>query len=366
VKVARTSFKGAVLDVLRDFSPVQQEEEEEVEVQPLPMKQIPIKLDLNTLLGNGYQSEQNSVQEETVSVKTTTTNDIPRFEDWIFFEGLVGKYDWSFKLSDENSPLGQVRQLKAYENIAEMTDVHVQALSKKLLQHVNNSRFRGDLEGFVRQRFGKTQERYVASRRVMALVQSREFLCQLPSNFVSVLLSVEAHLNEDVQEDLYKYILRACKYLAVMDSKNERLPAVKPRAGMATTNEDWHPVRSHKTLDEVLADAGVKDALLHLANMSSPHEMYPLARSMDRTINMHTGPTNSGKTFKAIEALKTAKRGVYCAPLRLLAWEVHEKLCEAGVPCNLLTGQEKVIVPGANHSACTVEMASSVIYLFTL
>ena len=35
------------------------------------------------------------------------------------------------------------------------------------------------------------------------------------------------------------------------------------------------------------------------------------------------GPTNSGKTHAALQALKSAGTGVYCGPLRLLAWEVR-------------------------------------------
>jgi len=38
------------------------------------------------------------------------------------------------------------------------------------------------------------------------------------------------------------------------------------------------------------------------------------------------GPTNSGKTKHAIEALLQAKKGLYLAPLRLLAWEITETL----------------------------------------
>jgi hypothetical protein len=58
------------------------------------------------------------------------------------------------------------------------------------------------------------------------------------------------------------------------------------------------------------------------------------------------GPTNSGKTYNALQALKAAPRGVYCGPLRLLAMEVYEGLNQDGVYCNLLTGQEKQQVGG--------------------
>ena len=49
---------------------------------------------------------------------------------------------------------------------------------------------------------------------------------------------------------------------------------------------------------------------------------------------------------------------MYCAPLRLLAWEVADVLNKKeGVACNMITGQEKQNIPGAEHVACTVEMA---------
>jgi ATP-dependent RNA helicase SUPV3L1/SUV3 len=38
------------------------------------------------------------------------------------------------------------------------------------------------------------------------------------------------------------------------------------------------------------------------------------------------GPTNSGKTKNAIDALAQAKKGLYLAPLRLLSWETAEVL----------------------------------------
>lgn len=59
-----------------------------------------------------------------------------------------------------------------------------------------------------------------------------------------------------------------------------------------------------------------------------------------------------------MQALKAASSGIYCAPLRMLAIEVYEKLNESGVPCSLVTGQERIEVPGAKHVACTVEMAN--------
>ena len=52
---------------------------------------------------------------------------------------------------------------------------------------------------------------------------------------------------------------------------------------------------------------------------------YPEARAINRRIIFHMGPTNSGKTFHALQRFVTAKSGVYCGPLKLLAAEVFEK-----------------------------------------
>lgn len=49
--------------------------------------------------------------------------------------------------------------------------------------------------------------------------------------------------------------------------------------------------------------------------------------------------------------------GIYCGPLRLLAWEVAKRLNKAKVPCDLITGQERDEVDGAKHKSVTVEMA---------
>ena len=80
------------------------------------------------------------------------------------------------------------------------------------------------------------------------------------------------------------------------------------------------------------------------------------ARAIIRHHHFYVGPTNSGKTYHALNTLIAAKSGVYLAPLRLLAMEVRDKLMVAGVKCNLITGEERDIVEGAQHTASTIEM----------
>ncbi|EFJ52880.1 hypothetical protein VOLCADRAFT_41250, partial [Volvox carteri f. nagariensis] len=77
-----------------------------------------------------------------------------------------------------------------------------------------------------------------------------------------------------------------------------------------------------------------------LTDLTRPASWYPLARSLQRKVVAHLGPTNSGKTHAALQALKSASSGIYCGPLRLLACEVADRLTAEGLPCHLVTGQE--------------------------
>lgn len=81
------------------------------------------------------------------------------------------------------------------------------------------------------------------------------------------------------------------------------------------------------------------------------------ARKKTRKIIYHMGPTNSGKTYNAIEALSKASHGCYLAPLRLLASELFDTLNDKGVITSLLTGEEVIEQPGATHYSSTIEMA---------
>jgi ATP-dependent RNA helicase SUPV3L1/SUV3 len=76
----------------------------------------------------------------------------------------------------------------------------------------------------------------------------------------------------------------------------------------------------------------------------------------DQVAYVHVGPTNSGKTHDALIELAAAGSGWYLAPLRLLAREMFERLNRMGAFCNLLTGEERIDIPGAQITAATIEM----------
>ncbi len=69
------------------------------------------------------------------------------------------------------------------------------------------------------------------------------------------------------------------------------------------------------------------------------------------------GPTNTGKTYVAIEKMLEHKNGIFGLPLRLLAREVYDKCVKkVGVEkVALITGEEKIIPGTANYFVCTVE-----------
>jgi ATP-dependent RNA helicase SUPV3L1/SUV3 len=85
-------------------------------------------------------------------------------------------------------------------------------------------------------------------------------------------------------------------------------------------------------------------------------ETFDLAEGMRRRFIAILGPTNSGKTHQAMEALSQARSGVYLAPLRLLALENYERLVERDVKVSLVTGEERRLTEGATHVASTIEM----------
>lgn len=87
----------------------------------------------------------------------------------------------------------------------------------------------------------------------------------------------------------------------------------------------------------------------------NPANDYPKARVIKRHFIIYTGGTNTGKTYRALQALKTANSGVYLAPLRLLAMEIQDTMLADGVLCSMVTGEEENIIPCAKHMSSTVE-----------
>ncbi|EFO90455.1 hypothetical protein CRE_04454 [Caenorhabditis remanei] len=105
------------------------------------------------------------------------------------------------------------------------------------------------------------------------------------------------------------------------------------------------------------------DDLRIISDLTRPHNWYPEARSITRKIFFHAGPTNSGKTYHALKRFGEAKSAVFCGPLKLLASEVFTRTNALGIPCDLVTGEERRFAKDnhhpSQHLSSTVEMLST-------
>ena len=106
-------------------------------------------------------------------------------------------------------------------------------------------------------------------------------------------------------------------------------------AGKMLALASCHP---HTTTDGALSACS---ETIKMLDLRKPHLWYPMARALQRRLVYHKGPTNSGKTYNALRAMRAAPSGVYCGPLRLLAMEVYDELNASGTHCNLTTGAPK-------------------------
>lgn len=193
------------------------------------------------------------------------------------------------------------------------------------------------------------KERYIPSEHWDSyLNRYRRSLTKAPLNLIS--------------QELFDFLMKNISHLSFVEPPSAQLAnhhaRIKEQAIL--TDDDWKLI--HKCKDQLVpaifesAEQDLKEVILSTKTLASatdlrlPQDWYPRTRLMKRKIIFHGGPTNSGKTYQALQALKnTPGKGLYCGPLRLLALEIYEKLNKEGVYCNLLTGQEREEVPFATH-----------------
>jgi ATP-dependent RNA helicase SUPV3L1/SUV3 len=77
----------------------------------------------------------------------------------------------------------------------------------------------------------------------------------------------------------------------------------------------------------------------------------------DSLVRAILGPTNTGKTYLAIERMCAHSSGVIGFPLRLLAREVYERVValKGAGQVALITGEERIVPPGARYVLSTAE-----------
>src|SRR5215212_5825914 len=82
-----------------------------------------------------------------------------------------------------------------------------------------------------------------------------------------------------------------------------------------------------------------------------------MAPRSDAPVRAILGPTNTGKTYLAIERMCGHSSGVIGFPLRLLAREVYDRVValKGEKQVALLTGEERIVPPNARYFLCTAE-----------
>jgi len=152
----------------------------------------------------------------------------------------------------------------------------------------------------------------------------------------------------EINDDkIIEYILRFIQPMVEADRalklKNKILKRV-----LYHFNEDLKPLKEKYRRQELLAKT-IRDF----------KQLFMVARSLNREIIFNVGPTNSGKTYSALESLKKADTGFYLAPLRLMALEGYEDLKKESINCSLITGEEEIIDEDSTHISSTIEMLNT-------
>jgi ATP-dependent RNA helicase SUPV3L1/SUV3 len=82
-----------------------------------------------------------------------------------------------------------------------------------------------------------------------------------------------------------------------------------------------------------------------------------MSRRSDASVRAILGPTNTGKTYLAIERMCGHSSGVIGFPLRLLAREVYDRVVamKGESQVALLTGEERIVPAKARYFLCTAE-----------
>lgn len=185
----------------------------------------------------------------------------------------------------------------------------------------------------------------------------------------------QAHLDEyhRMVRSLAYYAFREDNQFAVMRLRDMMIPELVRLDLLGMTSEDQelitakfldfireeHPYeicqKSLRNLARNRAENGIRSQIIGMVP-TKPETEFPKALEMKRHFILHIGPTNCGKTYHALESLKQAMNGVYLGPLRLLALEVYEKMNDAGIPCTMLTGEERIYQENSFITASTIEM----------
>lgn len=174
------------------------------------------------------------------------------------------------------------------------------------------------------------------------MVHFESFINELKLKLIDSFAPLEIDENR-IKEYILRFILPVVESNRSLKLKNKIANRV-----LYHFNEEIKPLKDKYKRQELLANT-IRDF----------KQLFPVARSLNREIIFNVGPTNSGKTYSALQELKSAETGFYLAPLRLLALEGYEDLKKNGVNCSLITGEEEIIDEDSTHISSTIEMLNT-------
>jgi len=182
-------------------------------------------------------------------------------------------------------------------------------------------------------------------------------------DFSEVLSFAKEEHEHHFKEELDSLVEQCGAYASLLKLKQEELYALvyKFLNEYLTSRLVITPKIARKTLRAFVRETHTalikkqREALL-ARSIRDFKNLFPLARELRRKLTLHIGPTNSGKTYEAMQKLKNADTGYYLAPLRLLALEGYEGLKSEGIDVSLITGEEQLLNEEATHISSTIEM----------
>src|SRR5262244_560561 len=94
-----------------------------------------------------------------------------------------------------------------------------------------------------------------------------------------------------------------------------------------------------------------------LAFPGIPADVEVMTRASAGRVTAVLGPTNTGKTYLAVERMLGHRSGMIGFPLRLLARENFDRIVKlkGAAAVALITGEERIIPPHPSYFVCTVE-----------
>ncbi|KKB33874.1 helicase-related protein [Bacillus thermotolerans] len=220
---------------------------------------------------------------------------------------------------------------------------------------------RGEQWDFEYESYGAKYEELAAD--AVFDYMAKAFLDHLPSEVKESFQKVnEEELTKDHLQDMMGYLLSDLTWEFFEELEEENLQDLL-RLAPLPFEEPLHEkiykqdlrAREERIAEAIAAEQRKKEEEARLIEDIFGQAYQPPAERNVRYV-LHIGETNTGKTHRALQRMKEAKSGLYLAPLRLLAFEVYERLNKEGIPCLLKTGEEEKETPGARHASCTVEM----------